>query len=140
MLQITPFEKHVEEYEAWFDKHPAVFQSEIMAIRQQMRSLPENLTGLEVGTGTGRYAEALGIKEGVEPSEEMAKRAVRRGVEVINALREINSVIKILAVTGGGVIEPGYYANIAGSLGADMTLQKPFSLQKLLDSVDDLVG
>ncbi len=88
--------------------------------------------GLE---GLHRFAESpvdLVITDMVMPGAD--------GVEVINALREINSVIKILAVTGGGVIEPGYYANIAGSLGADMTLQKPFSLQKLLDSVDDLVG
>ena len=88
MLQIAPFEKHVEEYDEWFDKHPFVYESELSALRQQMLSLPANLLGLEVGVGTGRYAGPLGIKEGIEPSAEMAKRAVRRGVEVVNAKAE----------------------------------------------------
>ncbi|MCB0579006.1 MAG: methyltransferase domain-containing protein [Phaeodactylibacter sp.] len=88
MLQIAPFEKHVAEYDEWFEKHPFVYETELAALRRQMLTLPENLVGLEVGVGTGRYAAPLGIKEGVEPSEEMAKRAVRRGVEVVNARAE----------------------------------------------------
>ncbi|MCO6487314.1 MAG: methyltransferase domain-containing protein [Phaeodactylibacter sp.] len=88
MLQIAPFEKHVAEYDEWFEKHPFVYETELAALRRQMLTLPENLVGLEVGVGTGRYAVPLGIKEGVEPSEEMAKRAVRRGVEVVNARAE----------------------------------------------------
>ncbi len=88
MLQIAPFERHVAEYDEWFEKYPFVYESELAALRQQMLSLPENLRGLEVGVGTGRYAAPLGIKEGIEPSEEMAKRAVRRGVEVVNGKAE----------------------------------------------------
>jgi len=88
MLQITPFEKHVAEYDEWFEKNPFVYESELAALRQQLLSLPENLTGLEVGVGTGRYAGPLGIREGIEPSGEMAKLAVRRGVEVVNARAE----------------------------------------------------
>lgn len=88
MLQIAPFEKHVAEYDEWFEKHPFAYESELAALRQQLLSLPENLRGLEVGVGTGRYAAPLGIREGIEPSEEMAKRAVRRGVEVVNARAE----------------------------------------------------
>ncbi len=76
------------EYDEWFEKHPFAYESELAALRQQLLSLPENLRGLEVGVGTGRYAAPLGIREGIEPSEEMAKRAVRRGVEVVNARAE----------------------------------------------------
>lgn len=72
MLQIAPFERHVAEYDEWFERYPFVYESELAALRQQMLSLPENLLGLEVGVGTGRYAAPLGIKEGIEPSEEMA--------------------------------------------------------------------
>ena len=88
MLQIAPFEKHVAEYDEWFDNHPLAYESELAAMRQQLLSLPKNLLGLEVGVGTGRYAAPLGIKEGIEPSEEMAKRAVKRGIEVVNARAE----------------------------------------------------
>lgn len=88
MLQIAPFESHVAEYDAWFEKYPFVYESELLAIRQQLLTLPQNLIGLEVGVGTGRFAALLGIKEGVEPSEEMSKLAVRRGVEVFKARAE----------------------------------------------------
>ncbi|HQU60272.1 MAG: class I SAM-dependent methyltransferase [Phaeodactylibacter sp.] len=88
MLQITPFTNHVAEYDAWFEKYPFAYESELAAIRQQMLALPKNLVGLEVGVGTGRYGAPLGIKEGVEPSEEMSKLAVRRGMEIVKARAE----------------------------------------------------
>ena len=41
----------------------------------------EDGTGwLEVGLGTGRFAEALGVAEGVDPSAAMLEIAVRRGI------------------------------------------------------------
>jgi ubiquinone/menaquinone biosynthesis C-methylase UbiE len=88
MLQIAPFEKNAEKYDAWYEQYREVYESELQAVRQQMLSLPENITGIEVGLGTGRFAAPLGVKEGVEPSEEMGKIAVRRGVEVMNARAE----------------------------------------------------
>jgi SAM-dependent methyltransferase len=88
MLQTAPFENHTAEYEAWFDKHPAVFESEMLAIRSQFEKLPENLTGIEVGLGTGRYAQALGIREGVEPARNMRRIARSRGLDAMDAAAE----------------------------------------------------
>lgn len=88
MIQKEIFNKHVADYEAWYDNYPEVFQSELAAIREQLNKLPENIRGIEVGVGTGRFAQPLGIKEGVEPSEEMAKKAVKRGVEIITGFAE----------------------------------------------------
>lgn len=88
MANTAPFETHVEEYEAWFDRFPAVFESEILAIRKHFLELPENLLGIEVGMGSGRYAKALGIKEGVEPASSMRKLATAKGLEVIKATAE----------------------------------------------------
>ncbi|MDF2159148.1 class I SAM-dependent methyltransferase [Algoriphagus sp. CAU 1675] len=88
MTAISPFETHVEEYEAWFEKYPYAYQTEINAIRSQMQELPEDLIGIEVGLGTGRYAMELGIKEGVEPSENMRIVALDRGIEVMDAKAE----------------------------------------------------
>ncbi len=82
------FESHVNEYEAWYEKYPEVYQSEIEAVREHFRRLPEAIQGIEVGLGTGRFAEPLGIKEGVEPSEPMAERARKRGIEVMDARAE----------------------------------------------------
>lgn len=88
MLKTEIFDKYVEDYEDWYDKYPEVYESELAAIREQFLKLPENIRGIEVGIGTGRFAQPLGIKEGIEPSEEMAKKAVSRKIEVLKGVAE----------------------------------------------------
>ena len=88
MLQTEIFNKNVEAYEAWYDTYPEVFQSEVAAIKEQLLKLPEAIYGIEVGLGTGRFSKALGIKEGIEPSEEMAHKAIKRGIEIMKGVAE----------------------------------------------------
>lgn len=88
MLQIEPFEKHTTEYEAWFDKYNIVYQTELLAIKNHLEQLPENIIGIEVGIGSGKYALPLGIKEGVEPSEKMRELAIKRGLDVMDGTAE----------------------------------------------------
>jgi len=88
MTRTELFDKHVEEYEKWYEDYPEVYQSEIAAIKDQLLKLPENIRGIEVGVGTGRFAQPLGIKEGIEPSEAMARKAMRRGIEIMNGVAE----------------------------------------------------
>ena len=38
--------------------------------------------------GTGRFSKALGIKEGIEPSEEMAIKAMKSGIEIMKGVAE----------------------------------------------------
>lgn len=86
MLKIEPFETHAEEYDAWYETYPYVFQSEAEALRE---ALPiGDIQGIEVGIGTGRFAQALGIKEGIEPARAMREMAKERGIEVIDAVAE----------------------------------------------------
>lgn len=88
MNQVNIFNENVEAYEAWYEKYPEVYLSEVAAIKEQFLKLPENIKGLEVGIGTGKFAQILGIKEGVEPSNEMASIARKRGLEVVNGNAE----------------------------------------------------
>ncbi len=88
MLQTEIFNKNVAAYEAWYANYPEVFKSEVAAIKQQLLKLPENIYGIEVGLGTGRFSKALGFKEGIEPSEEMAKKAMKRGIEIMKGVAE----------------------------------------------------
>ena len=88
LLQKNPFETHVDEYEAWFDNYPFVFSSEMLAIKRQFEKLPENLVGIEVGMGSGRYAVELGIKEGIEPSVALRELALKKGLDVMDAVAE----------------------------------------------------
>ena len=87
-MKTDVFSEHVEAYEAWYEKYPMVYQSELAAIKEQLLKLSENINGIEVGLGTGRFAQPLGIKEGIEPSTEMAKIAVKRGIEIMEGVAE----------------------------------------------------
>ena len=86
MFSTLPFETHADEYENWFDKYKVVFESEVEAIRSM---LPVGkLHGVEVGLATGRFSSALGIKEGIEPALEMREMALKRGIDVKDAIAE----------------------------------------------------
>lgn len=85
MPKTEPFEKFTGRYEAWFERHGYAYLSELEAVR---KLLPKEGNGAEIGVGTGRFAEPLGIKLGVEPSKAMAEIARRRGIEVIEGVAE----------------------------------------------------
>jgi len=74
------FNQRADEYDAWFRDNPLILASEIEAVRQVT---PPFTRALEVGVGTGRFAQALGVPLGVEPSEAMAAYARARGIQVV---------------------------------------------------------
>ncbi len=76
------FNARVKEYEEWFDQHPYVYATEVELLR---KLVPNNGRGIEIGVGTGRFAEPLGIEVGIDLSEEMLALAKKRGVETIRA-------------------------------------------------------
>lgn len=78
----SPFEAHADDYDRWFDSERGVpiFDAELDCIRQAI--LEAHGQWLEVGVGSGRFAQALGIKEGVDPSPAMARKAAERGIMV----------------------------------------------------------
>ena len=57
----NPFDDAVTRYDGWFDspKGRVLFENELAAIRLLWRS--DLRPALEVGVGTGRFAEALGV-------------------------------------------------------------------------------
>lgn len=79
------YDRYCEEFDSWFEKHPGLYQSELLALQQ---AIPENKKGIEIGVGTGRFAWPFNIKFGVEPSQGMARLARQRGVQVIQATAE----------------------------------------------------
>ncbi len=79
MAKTEPFDRYTDIYEQWFADHYYVFQSELLALKQLV---PENGKGVEIGVGTGRFAEPMGIKEGVDPSKAMINVAAERGIHV----------------------------------------------------------
>jgi len=85
MAKIEPFEQYAPEYDNWFKINNYAFLSELNAIR---KVLPQTKDTIEIGVGSGIFAEPLGIKEGIEPSKAMRERAVKKGIKVIDAVAE----------------------------------------------------
>src|SRR3990172_12930956 len=78
------FDRNWKKYEVWFEKHKATYFSELKALK---KVIPEGL-GLEIGVGSGRFAQPLGAKIGIDPSRNMLKFAKERGIQVIQGVGE----------------------------------------------------
>lgn len=85
MKAIDIYNQFSAEYDKWFEENDNLYQSEISALQ---KAIPENKKGIEIGIGTGRFAQPLHIKYGVEPSKAMADIARQRGIEVTEATAE----------------------------------------------------
>lgn len=78
----SPFDRFPVEYDSWFDlEGKLTFDIEVLALSRALEHLPE--PWIEIGVGSGRFAEALGIPTGIEPSEKMKEMAEQRGINVI---------------------------------------------------------
>ena len=75
----TLFDRYYKKYDAWYDRNKFVYLSELEAIK---KALPRRGKGLEIGVGTGRFAHALSIRTGIDPSKNMIEIARKRGVNV----------------------------------------------------------
>lgn len=84
MPKSSAFDQHVADYDAWFDRHRPVYESELQVVREL---LGRGRT-LEVGVGTGRFAGPLKVGWGVEPSARMRAIACERGVDAIDGVAE----------------------------------------------------
>ena len=117
---------NAKEYDAWYDRHPFAYESELAAVRALMLGGGK---GLEVGVGTGRFASRLGIDVGLEPSGAMAAIARRRGVDVRPGTAErmpfgdavfdfvlIVAVLNFLKDVPAGLREIGRVLRAGGSL------------------------
>ncbi len=84
----NPFDSMVVQYDAWFDSDDGriIFAHEVACLRE----LTGPTTGrwLEVGVGTGRFAVALGVGEGVDPALSMRALAEQRGVRTTEGVGE----------------------------------------------------
>lgn len=63
----------------------------------------------------------------------------KEGIEMITELSRDYPGIKIIAMSGGGKIDPQGYLEMAKHLGAGRTLAKPFKHADLIDAVQELL-
>ena len=79
--KIQVFDSLASDYDAWFEEEGRlIFASEVKALRQALPLLPK--PWIEVGVGSGRFAQALGIDIGLDPSSKLLEMAKNRGISV----------------------------------------------------------
>lgn len=95
--------------------------------------------------------EVVTAKDGVEGTEVAVSNKFdlvitdiimpeKEGLETIMDLRKNDASIPIIAISGGGVMSSFEVLDMARSFGAVATLDKPFSGQLLLKTVDKALG
>ena len=83
----SPFDILASEYDAWFEEEgKPIFDIEVKAFQEVLALLPK--PWLEVGVGSGRFAQVLGIETGIDPSAKLLEMAKKRGIKVFLARGE----------------------------------------------------
>ncbi|MFW6150446.1 MAG: class I SAM-dependent methyltransferase [Chloroflexota bacterium] len=84
----SPFDSFADAYDDWFrsGEGRSIFITEVLAFRKVLDLLPQ--PWIEVGVGSGRFAQALGIGLGLDPSVALLHKADRRRVEVVRGRGE----------------------------------------------------
>ncbi len=83
-----PFDTLHAQYDAWYKKEPgrSLFALEVDLLRRVMPE--ETALSLEVGVGSGRFAQALAVAFGVDPARSPLRLARERGIRVIQGTGE----------------------------------------------------
>ena len=82
--KVEYYDQNWREYDEWYDRHPAIYQSELNVLK---KTIPSG-AGLEIGVGTGRFASPLSVEFGLDPPFNMLKLSEQRGVTVIRGVGE----------------------------------------------------
>jgi len=64
----------------------------------------------------------------------------KEGIEVITEVRRDFPDVKIIAMSGGGLIGPHEYLSWTKMMGVQHTFTKPFAINEILEAVNELVG
>ena len=103
-----------------------------MALEKQGHAVAEAADGTEALRILSGQAIDLVITDLLMPETD--------GIETIMELRRLYPAIKIIAVSGGGEYQSGAgFLRAAESLGADLTLTKPFEFKQLIPAVEGLL-
>lgn len=106
-----------------------------MQIRKMLR-LTLSAAGFEVSEAQdGKVAMKL-MRQA--PSELVVTDLImpeKEGIETIIELKRDFPEVKVIAISGGGRIDPKDYLFLAEKLGAQLTLEKPFSRKEILDAI-----
>lgn len=64
----------------------------------------------------------------------------KEGLETIQELRQLHSEARIIAISGGGRLDPMDYLPVAKKFGANYTLAKPFLHHELIKAIESVLA
>jgi SAM-dependent methyltransferase len=101
MGTMTTLKTCADRYDAWYDtpKGRVLLALESACLKPLLQRFPRPY--LEVGVGTGRFAQALGIQYGIDPSPRALDKALPRGVR---ALLGVGEALPFRRATFGAVL------------------------------------
>ena len=87
-MSYQAFNARADEYDAWYDNEPGktIFATEVDCLKPLLQRYSRPY--LEVGAGSGRFAQALEIEYGVEPAPSLAQIAKTRGIKIYEVTAE----------------------------------------------------
>ncbi|MFO8011569.1 MAG: methyltransferase domain-containing protein [Dehalococcoidia bacterium] len=84
---VNAFDQLATQYDAWFERAgKLVFSIEVRALGEVAQLLPR--PWIEVGTGSGRFARALGMDIGLDPAPGLLHLANQRDLDLVMARGE----------------------------------------------------
>ena len=98
---MTTLKSCADRYDTWYDtaKGRILLAVELACLKPLLQRFPRPY--LEVGVGTGRFAQALGIGYGIDPSARALDKALQRGVK---ALLGVGEALPFRDATFGAVL------------------------------------
>jgi ubiquinone/menaquinone biosynthesis C-methylase UbiE len=84
MLRNKAFINNTNRYDDWFERNSTAYACELKAFEK----LGIKGLSVEIGVGTGKFAEPLGITLGVEPTPQMFHKAKELGIDIIQGIAE----------------------------------------------------
>ncbi len=78
------FDRLRDVYDSWYEENKLLAEMEVATVARLLRKRPI----LEVGVGSGFFAEKLEVENGVDPSIGMLELALKRGIEVVQGIGE----------------------------------------------------
>lgn len=82
------FDAYADKYDAWYDTEAgkSIFAMEVDCLKPLLYE--HKRPYLEIGVGSGRFAQALGIEYGIDPSPTLLRMAESRSIRVLKASSE----------------------------------------------------
>ncbi|MFW6286895.1 MAG: response regulator, partial [Candidatus Sumerlaeota bacterium] len=107
-------------------------------VRQMLR-LTLEADGYEVQTASNGH-EGMALYRSMQPDILITDLVMpqQEGIETIDKVRQLDPEANIIAISGGGTIQPHVYLDIARQLGANRTFKKPVDSRQLLKAIEEL--